>query len=98
MIFAGVSAPLLPAASVAAEADVTQVTSPSVGMFYRQSDEASSPYVEIGRRVKKGDMLGVIKMMRVSSPVLSATDGIIASILVENGQPVEYEQPLFTIG
>jgi acetyl-CoA carboxylase biotin carboxyl carrier protein len=85
-------------ASVTTAETVSQVMSSCVGLFYRQSDAACPPYVEIGQQVKKGDILGVIKMMQVSNPVLAVTDGIIAAILVENGQPVEYAQPLFTLG
>lgn len=76
---------------------VTEIMSPCVGMFYRKTNENSSSKITVGKRVKKGDTIGIIKMMKTYHPVLAEVEGVIDDILVENEQPVEYDQPLFII-
>ena len=94
-----------PAAPVAAEAAApaaaklngTVVRSPMVGTFYRASGPTSANFVEVGQSVKKGDILCIVEAMKMMNHIEAETSGVIESILGENGQPVEYDQPLFTI-
>jgi acetyl-CoA carboxylase biotin carboxyl carrier protein len=73
------------------------ITSPIVGSFYRAPAPGAPPFVEVGQRVKVGDTLCVIEAMKMMNQIESDKDGIVAAILVENGQPVEYGQPIFVI-
>jgi len=73
------------------------VTAPIVGIFYRAASPESPPFVEVGSSVKKGQVLCIIEAMKLMNEIESDTDGIIAKILIENGQPVEYGEPLFLI-
>ena len=73
------------------------VKSPMVGTFYLKPDPNSNPYVEIGKKVKKGDILCIIEAMKLMNEIECEFDGEIAEIYVENGQPVEYGQKLFRI-
>ncbi|HCJ28345.1 MAG TPA: acetyl-CoA carboxylase biotin carboxyl carrier protein, partial [Pseudomonas sp.] len=75
----------------------TVVRSPMVGTFYRASSPESASFVEVGQSVKKGDILCIVEAMKMMNHIEAETSGTIESILVENGQPVEYDQPLFTI-
>ena len=74
------------------------VKSPMVGTFYRSSAPGAKPFIEIGQTVKTGDTLCIIEAMKLLNEIESDHDGVIKAILVENGQPVEYGQPLFVIG
>ncbi|EZH76183.1 acetyl-CoA carboxylase [Ectopseudomonas composti] len=71
--------------------------SPMVGTFYRAASPTSGNFVEIGQSVKKGDILCIVEAMKMMNHIEAEASGVIESILVENGQPVEYDQPLFTI-
>ncbi len=73
------------------------ITAPMVGTFYLGPSPTSRPFVEVGQRVKRGDVLCIIEAMKVMNQIEADTDGTIAAILIENGQPVEYDQPLFVI-
>ncbi|MFH0902101.1 MAG: acetyl-CoA carboxylase biotin carboxyl carrier protein [Pseudomonadota bacterium] len=73
------------------------VTSPFVGTFYRAPSPDSSPYVEPGQRVKKGQVLCIVEAMKLMNEIEAEVDGVIASCHVENAQPVEYGQLLFQI-
>jgi acetyl-CoA carboxylase biotin carboxyl carrier protein len=73
------------------------VRSPMVGTFYRASSPTSANFAEVGQSVKKGDILCIVEAMKMMNHIEAETSGVIESILVENGQPVEYDQPLFTI-
>lgn len=73
------------------------VTSPIVGTFYRSPSPDAPPFVETGNRVKKGQVLCIIEAMKLMNEIESEVDGIIAKMLVENGQPVEYGEPLLLI-
>lgn len=91
-----------PVAAAAAEAAApklngTVARSPMVGTFYRTPAPTSPAFVEIGQSVKKGDILCIVEAMKMMNHIEAETSGVIESILVENGQPVEYDQPLFTI-
>jgi acetyl-CoA carboxylase biotin carboxyl carrier protein len=73
------------------------VKSPMVGTFYRSSAPGSNPFVEIGQTVKAGDTLCIIEAMKLLNEIESDKSGTIKAVLVENGQPVEYGEPLFVI-
>ncbi|MDH5202110.1 MAG: acetyl-CoA carboxylase biotin carboxyl carrier protein [Nitrospirota bacterium] len=73
------------------------VTAPIVGTFYRSPAPDAAPFIEIGLRVKKGQVLCIIEAMKLMNEIESDVDGIIVKALVENGQPVEYGEPLFLI-
>jgi len=74
------------------------IKSPMVGTFYRASAPGAKPFVELGQAVKAGDTICIIEAMKLLNEIESDHDGAIKNILVENGQPVEYGQPLFIIG
>ena len=73
------------------------VTSPMVGTFYRASSPELAPFAEVGQTVKAGDVLCIVEAMKMMNQIESDTSGVIESINVENGEPVEFDQPLFTI-
>ena len=73
------------------------VKSPMVGTFYRSSAPSSNPFVEVGQTVKEGDTLCIIEAMKLLNEIESDKSGVIKAVLVENGQPVEYGEPLFVI-
>jgi acetyl-CoA carboxylase biotin carboxyl carrier protein len=71
---------------------------PMVGTFYRASSPDASPFVEVGQTVKEGDTLCVIEAMKLMNEIEADISGVIKAIQVENGQAVEYGQPMFVIG
>ncbi len=73
------------------------VKSPMVGTFYRAASPGASAFVEVGHRVKTGDTLCIIEAMKLLNEIEADKDGVIKAILLENGQPVEYGEPLFVI-
>jgi acetyl-CoA carboxylase biotin carboxyl carrier protein len=73
------------------------VKSPIVGTFYRSSGPGTRPFVEVGDRVKKGQVLCIVEAMKLMNEIESDSDGEVLEILVANGQPVEYGEPLFKI-
>lgn len=81
-----------------AEPDGHIVRSPMVGTFYRAPSPTTKSFVEEGQAVKVGDILCIIEAMKILNQIESDASGIIRKILVENGQPVEYNQPLFALG
>lgn len=74
------------------------VKAPMVGTFYRAPNPGASPFVEVGQSVKEGDPLCIIEAMKLLNEIEADKSGVIQEILVENGEPVEYGQPLFVIG
>ena len=84
-----------PAAAAAPQGHV--VKSPMVGTFYRSSSPGASPFVEVGAQVKEGDTLCIIEAMKILNEIEADKSGTITQILGENGQAVEYGQPLFVI-
>lgn len=74
------------------------VKSPMVGTFYRSASPGSDPFVEIGSSVKSGETLCIVEAMKLLNEIESDCSGTVKAILVENGQPVEYGEPLFIIG
>lgn len=85
-----------PAAPVEIKGHV--VKSPMVGSFYRSSAPGAPAFVEVGTVVKEGDTLCIIEAMKLLNEIDADASGVIKEILVENGQPVEFGQPLFIIG
>jgi acetyl-CoA carboxylase biotin carboxyl carrier protein len=81
-----------------AEPEGYVMKAPMVGTFYRSSAPGAKPFVEIGQAVAEGDPLCIIEAMKLLNEIESDRAGTIKAILVENGQPVEYGQPLFVIG
>ncbi len=77
--------------------NLSLITSPMVGTFYRAPDPSSSPFVEIGDPVKKNQTLCIIEAMKLMNEIEAEVDGILEKIFVENGNPVEYGQKLFAI-
>ena len=84
-------------AEVAEENKLATITSPIVGIFHRAPSPESPPFVETGSTVMKGQVLCIVEAMKLMNEIESDTDGIISKILVDNGQPVEYGEPLFLI-
>ena len=74
------------------------IKSPMVGTFYRASSPGAKPLVEIGQSIAVGERLCIIEAMKLMNEIESELTGVVKAILVENGQPVEYGQPLFVIG
>ena len=91
------AAPAAAEAPAAPKLNGTVARSPMVGTFYRKSSPASPSFVEVGQTVKKGDTLCIVEAMKMMNHIEAETSGVIESILVEDGQPVEFDQPLFTI-
>ncbi|MFA6920750.1 MAG: acetyl-CoA carboxylase biotin carboxyl carrier protein [Gallionella sp.] len=85
-----------PVAPAVAEGHV--VKSPMVGTFYRSPSPGSKQFVDIGQNVNTGDTLCIIEAMKLLNEIDADHTGVIKAILVENGQPVEFGQPLFVIG
>ncbi|WP_233234057.1 acetyl-CoA carboxylase biotin carboxyl carrier protein [Bordetella sp. LUAb4] len=98
------AAPAAAAAAPAAAAPAAPVVqghavkAPMVGTFYRSPNPGSAPFVDVGQTVKEGDPLCIIEAMKLLNEIEADKSGVIKEILVENGEPVEYGQPLFVIG
>ncbi len=91
------------AAAAPAEApDASQeghvVKAPMVGTFYRSPSPDAKVFVEVGQAVKEGDTICIIEAMKLMNEIEADASGVVKAILVENGQPVEYGQPLFILG
>ena len=93
------AAPMQQAPAEAAKPVVTghQMRSPMVGSFYRAASPTSKSFVEVGQSVKVGDTLCIIEAMKMMNQIQSDKAGVVTQILVENGEPVEFDQPLFVI-
>ena len=89
--------PVAAAAPVAAAETGHTVKSPMVGTFYRSSSPGASPFVEVGTAVKEGETLCIIEAMKILNEIESDKTGTVTRILADNGQAVEYGQPLFVI-
>lgn len=99
MMGAASVAPTIAAEDLApAEPDGHVMKSPMVGTFYRSGSPGAAAFVDIGKTVKQGDTLCIIEAMKLMNEIEADADGVIKAILVENGQPVEFDQPLFVIG
>ena len=98
---AAATPPTSSATSAPAESDLPPghvVRSPMVGTYYASSKPDSPPFVKVGQAVKVGDTLGIIEAMKMFNQIEADASGTIISILGENGQPVEFDEPLFVIG
>lgn len=73
------------------------ITSPLVGTFYAAPSENGEPFVQVGDQVQEGTVLGIVEAMKLMNEIESEVQGVIEKILVENGEPVEYGQPLFLV-
>ncbi len=97
------AAPAAPAAPAAVEAPAAAqfnghvVKSPMVGPFYRSPSPSSPAFIEVGKTVKAGDVICIVEAMKMMNQIEADKSGVIESILVEDGQPIEYDQPLVTI-
>ena len=85
-----------PAAAPAAEQGHS-VKSPMVGSFYRSPSPTSAPFVEVGQTVKAGDTVCIVEAMKMMNQIEADKSGVVKAILVENGEPVEFDQPLVII-
>ncbi|MBA1199439.1 acetyl-CoA carboxylase biotin carboxyl carrier protein [Pseudomonas shirazensis] len=86
-----------PAADAAPVLKGTVVRSPMVGTFYRKPSPTSPNFAEVGQSIKKGDTLCIVEAMKMMNHIEAEIGGVIDAILVEDGQPVEFDQPLFTV-
>ena len=92
------SAPAAPAeGDVAAAPEGHVIRSPMVGTFYRSSAPGAKAFVEVGQAVKAGETLCIIEAMKLLNEIEADRDGTVKAILAENGQPVEYGEPLFVV-
>ena len=80
------------------EIELAVVKSPIVGTFYRSPEPGAPAFVDVGTTVKKGQVLCIIEAMKLMNEIEADAGGTVKAILVENGQPVEYGQPLFILG
>ncbi len=98
----GPAAAAAPAAAPAAEPERGQeghlVKAPMVGTFYRSPSPDAKPFIEVGQAVKEGDTICIIEAMKLMNEIEADASGVVKAVLVENGQPVEYGQPLFILG
>ena len=90
-----------PAGASGASSDPTsgavEVKSPMVGTFYRSPSPGAASFVEVGQKVKAGDVLCIVEAMKMMNQIEADKSGTIDAILVEDGEPVEFDQPLFSI-
>jgi acetyl-CoA carboxylase biotin carboxyl carrier protein len=86
-----------PAKAEISDGNISYITSPFVGTFYRSPGPDSAPFVDAGTHVKKGQVICIVEAMKLMNEIESEIDGTIVACLVENGQPVEYGEPLFKI-
>ncbi len=93
----GAQAQPAPGPQAADEIELAVVKSPIVGTFYRSSEPSAPAFVEIGAKVKKGQVLCIIEAMKLMNEIDSEYDGEIVNVYVENGQPVQYGERLFAI-
>ena len=91
------SAPVATTEPATSELSGHAVKSPMVGTFYRSASPGSAPFVEVGHSVKEGDTLCIIEAMKILNQIEADKSGTVKQILIENAQPVEYDQPLFII-
>jgi acetyl-CoA carboxylase biotin carboxyl carrier protein len=91
-------APAAAAEPAPAEPQGHVVKSPMVGTFYRSASPGGKVFVEVGDAVKEGDTLCIVEAMKLMNEIEADASGVVKAILVENGQPVEFGQPLFVLG
>ncbi len=100
------AAPAAPAPTLSADAvgkstkdvpDGHTVRSPMVGTFYESQSPDKPPFVKVGQSVKAGDTLGIIEAMKMFNPIEADVSGTVRAVLVKNGQPIEFDEPMFVI-
>jgi acetyl-CoA carboxylase biotin carboxyl carrier protein len=97
-VTAAAAAPTPAAAAPSAPAiSANAMKSPMVGTAYLTPEPDAAPFVSVGQQVKAGDTVMIIEAMKVMNPIVAATSGTVTEILVESGQPVEFDQPLLVI-
>lgn len=98
---AAVAAPAPAAAETPAKSDAsyqgTPVKSPMVGTFYRAPSPTSAPFVEVGKQVQSGDVVCIVEAMKMMNQIQAGKAGVIEAILVEDGEPVEFDQDMIII-
>jgi acetyl-CoA carboxylase biotin carboxyl carrier protein len=87
-----------PVAEAAAAVPANALRSPMVGTAYLSSEPGADPFIKVGDKVKKGQTLLIIEAMKVMNPITAAADATDQQILIENAQPVEFDQPLVVVG
>lgn len=92
------AAPIAAAVAAPAAVEGHVVKSPMVGTFYRSASPGAKAFVDVGQNVNNGETLCIIEAMKLLNEIEADAGGVIKAILVENGQPVEFGQPLFIIG
>jgi len=93
-----VAAPAPAAAEPAAPDTANAVRSPMVGTAYLHPEPGADPFIKVGDKVKAGDTLMIIEAMKVMNPITAPSAGTVKQILIENAQPVEFDQPLVVVG
>ncbi|GJM13785.1 MAG: acetyl-CoA carboxylase biotin carboxyl carrier protein subunit [Pseudohongiella sp.] len=86
-----------PEASASSASDASAIKSPMVGTFYRSPSPSSPPFVEVGKHVKAGDPICIVEAMKMMNQIEADHAGVVEAILVEDGEPVEFDQPLIRI-
>jgi len=92
-----VSPPAPPTAPAAAAATGIPVTAPSVGVFWRSPSPGAPPFIDIGSTVGPDDTVGILEIMKLMKPIAAGVAGTVTAVLVENGGPVEFGQPLVLV-
>ena len=87
-----------PAAAPAEDVSGNAVKSPMVGTAYLSAEPGAAPFIEVGKSVKAGDTLLIVEAMKVLNPITAPAGGTVTKVLVSDGQPVEFDQPLVVIG
>jgi len=104
LAFNSALAPAAPQAAAAPVAPAVEdvggetIKSPMVGTAYMSSEPGANPFVEVGSTVKAGDTLLIVEAMKVMNPITAPSGGVVKKVLVADGQPVEFDQPLVVIG
>ncbi|MBW4329842.1 acetyl-CoA carboxylase biotin carboxyl carrier protein [Stakelama sp. CBK3Z-3] len=94
---AGASVPAVDTAGPSAEDDADAVRSPMVGTAYLAAEPGTKPFIAPGQRIEAGDTLLIVEAMKVMNPISAPNSGTVKAVLVENGQPVEFDQPLVIV-
>ena len=79
------------------QSNQTAIRSPFVGTFYSAPSPGAEPFVKVGQKIKKGDVLCIVEAMKLMNEIEADVDGIVVEMLVKNGQPLEYNQPIFIV-
>ena len=95
---AATAAPAQAAAEPAAPDTANAIRSPMVGTAYLHPEPGADPFITVGDKVKAGQTLLIVEAMKVMNPIAAPADGTVTQILIENAQPVEYDQPLVVVG